>query len=179
MHNINKRLVQIREESGKSQVEMSKSFNVSKQTYGTIERGTRAIRIDEIEILKNDFNVSPTWLLFDEGDKNYISGKSQKELIDLILDFRSYGGEVNIVKREIVTRILSKLYKKNVGIFIKRAHKYGNRVHFTLISVLNKLKYSGTEASAKNFIRDKIEEFHGNSVFSDSVKKNCMLCWKI
>ena len=150
---------------------MSKIFEVSKQTYGTIESGVRPIQLQEIEILKNDFNVSPSWLLFNEGDRNYISGKTQKELIDLILDFRAYGGEVDIVKREIVTRILSKLYKKNVGIFIKRAHKYGNRVHFTLISVLNKLKYNGTEASAKNFIRDKIEEFNDNSAFLPSVKK--------
>jgi len=172
MHNINKRLIQIREEFGKTQVEMSKSFGVFKQTYGTIEKGTRQIHIREIKILKDDFNINPSWLLFNEGTRDYISSEKQKELIDLILDFRAYGGEVDLVKREIVKKILSKFYaKKDWLFFFKRGHKNENRVHYAFIRVLSTLKYDGLEDNAKNYIRDKIEEFNDNSPFLSDVKK--------
>lgn len=162
MENISVRLRQVRTELEKNQVEMGKVLDMTKQAYGPLEKGTRKIHIKEIQILKKKYDINPNWLLFGEGNKKNIPNIKEKELVDLILDFRQYGGEADLVRQEITKIILSKLYKKKKWLYIfKKKHSYGNRIHFTLIKILDKIKHNGLEIYAKNSLKDEIKKHDG------------------
>ena len=173
MKEIAKRLKDAREEIAKTQVKMAQEFNVSKQIYNNIEQAKRRLQIDEVVILKNRFNIDPNWLICGEGHMTIVENPKINELNNLILDFRQYGGEVDIVRREIIKIILEKLYKQEKFFFLfrKKSHKFGNRPHFIFIKVLKSYKFEGSINEAKNFLRDKIEEFNDKSSFLKDVKK--------
>lgn len=173
MNEIVKRIRKVRELTGKTQKEMGKEFNCSKEVYSNIELGKRKIKVNEVVIFKNRFNISTDWLIYGEGNMYVVENPKVNELNNLILDFRQYGGEVDIVKREIIKKILEKLYKKGKFFFFfkKESHKYGNRPHFALIKTLKACSFDGEISDAKNFLRDLIEEFDDKSYFLKDVKK--------
>lgn len=172
MKEIATRLKETRQKIGKTQVEMATEFNLSKQIYNNLENAKRRLQIEEVALLKNRFNIDPNWLIFGEGNMRIEENENKFELTNLILDFREYGGEVDLVRREIVKKILEKFYKqeKLFWIFKKKSYKFGNRVHFVFIKILKSYKYTGSEADSKNYFRDKIEEFYDTSDFLRGVK---------
>ncbi|KFN40863.1 MAG: hypothetical protein JU82_00340 [Sulfuricurvum sp. MLSB] len=173
MQEIAKRLKEAREKIGKTQVEMAQEFNYSKQIYNNLEHGKRRLQIEEVTILKHKFKIDPNWLIFGEGNMKIEENENKIKLTDLILDFQEYGGEVDLVRKEIVKKILEKFYKQEKGFFLfkRKSHKFGNRVHFVLIKILKSYKYFGSKEDSKNFLRDKIEEFYDTSAFLKDVKK--------
>lgn len=173
MQEIAKRLKEAREKIGKTQVEMAKEFNYSKQIYNNLEQVKRRLQVEEVAFLRNRFNIDPNWLICGDGNMNVVENPKINELNNLILDFRQYGGEIDIVKREIIKIILEKFYKQKKFFFLfnKKSHKFGNRPHFIFIKVLKSYKFEGSIAEAKNFLRDKIEEFDDKSAFLKDVKK--------
>lgn len=177
MKEIAKRLKDVREKIGKTQVEMAKEFHFSKQIYNNIEQAKRRLQIEEIVILKHRFNIDSNWLIFGEGSMNVEENTNKNELINLILDYRTYGGEVNMVKNEIIKKILDRFYKQTKNLFHlkSKSHKFGNRVHYIFIKILKSYQYDSSIEDSKNSLRNKIEEFDDKSAYLKEVKKELYL----
>lgn len=177
MKEIAKRLKDVREKIGKTQVEMAKEFHFSKQIYNNIEQAKRRLQIEEIVILKHRFNIDSNWLIFGEGSMNVEENTNKNELINLILDYRTYGGEVNMVKNEIIYKILDRFYKQTKNLFHlkSKSHKFGNRVHYIFIKILKSYQYDSSIEDSKNSLRNKIEEFDDKSAYLKEVKKELYL----
>ena len=183
MENIPQRLQEIRKELKLTQEDIRKKLNLSsKQTYSSIEKGRRKLHIDEVSIYKNLFNINPNWLLFGEGNQEYIENIKESELVNLIVDFRSYGGEVDIVKIEIIKKILSKFYQDEYWLLsiIKMNHSYGNRFHTLLINILKSvdlkdIDLSDTKNGYKTYLHNKIEYFDNKSTLLPALKKRVIL----
>ena len=142
----------------------------SRQVYNNLEHNNRKLQLQDLVILKHRFNINPNWLIFGEGNIYY---EENPYLINLILDFRQYGGETDIVKREIIKKILEKFYKQEKFLFLfkKKSHKFGNRPYYILIKILKSSSFNGAMNGAKNFLRNTIEEFHDKSPYLKDVKK--------
>lgn len=174
LKNISKRLQKVREDQDLNQTEFAKKLGVSKQTYGKIEKNKRSLQINEVTIYKNKFNINPNWLLFDEGPEKYEEDLKQNALITLILDYRQYGGEVDLVKTHIVKTILNRLFKKSflLNFIPLSADLLQNRMLHTLIRIILSSNYSGLEKDAKNYFRDQVEIFQKKELFKEGIKKN-------
>lgn len=173
MQDIDKRLIEIRQDSKMTQEEMGKLLKVSKQTYQTIEKGQRKLHIEEIGIYKYQFDINPNWLLFGEGSKKNSDNSSEEKLINLILDFRSYGGEADLVRTEIVKMILFKdffpqFYK---NIFPSSLKSYGNRTIYALLRMLRKSEFKGLQKDAKHYLYDLVEEYKHDKFFLLGIKQ--------
>lgn len=174
MEKISDRLKYIRKKLNLTQEVLAKEMKVSKQTYSTIEQNNRKLHIEEVIILKNTFNINPNWLLLGLGDEEYITNIKESELVNLILDFRrSYDGEVDIVKIEIIKKILLKFYQQEYSILgiPKQFHSVGNRLHAYFIRILESTNFSGLEEESKNYLRKQIEEYADKPRLQLEIKK--------
>jgi transcriptional regulator with XRE-family HTH domain len=81
-----KRLKELREQNGETQVQVAELLHVSVRAYGNCERGYRTPGPDELEKLAKHFNVPIQYFLGeslnDEGYLMALSGKSLNELTD-------------------------------------------------------------------------------------------------
>lgn len=172
MKEIAKRLKNAREEIGLTQVEMAKEFNVSKQIYNNIEQAKRRLQIEEVAMLKHRFNLDPNWLIFGEGKMKMEDNIHKVELINLILDFRQYGGEVDMVKTEIVKKILSKLlHRKKLLKIFPIPSLLGHHITYAWMRILINSNFMDIEKNAKNYLRDQIEAIQSKNPLLPEIKK--------
>jgi transcriptional regulator with XRE-family HTH domain len=172
MKEIAKRLKYAREDIGLTQVEMAKEFNVSKQIYNNIEQAKRRLQIEEVAVLKYSFNLDPNWLIFGEGKMKIEDNIHKVELINLILDFRQYGGEVDIVKTEIIKKILSKLlHRKKLLKIIPIPSLLGHHITYAWMRILINSNFTDIEKNAKNYLRDQIEAIQSKNPLLLEIKK--------
>lgn len=162
MMDISKRIIKIREKFNMSKVKMADELQISKQTYYTLELGTRKLQIEELKILMNKFNIHPIWVLSGEEEMLIENNKKQVALTNMITDFRSYGGEIEIVKNEIVKKILEKLFPiKKIFRIIPIPHSlHGDHILYALMQILINSNFLDNEKNAKNYFRDQIESFN-------------------
>lgn len=173
MKEVSNRITKIREKLDMTKVQMGNELNISKQTVNTLENGTRKLQIDELKILMNKFNINPVWVISDEEEMLVESDPKKAELIDLILDFRQYGGEVDLIRNEIIKAVLGKLFHtKTLFKIIPIPNSiFGEHVPYTLMRLLVCSDYTDTEQNAKNYLRDQIESFDAPWFTPIEVKK--------
>lgn len=174
MMEISKRIIKIREKIDMSKVKMADELQISKQTYYTLELGTRKLQIGELKILMNKFNINPIWVLSGEEEMLIENNDKQVALTKMITDFRGYGGEIDLVKNEIVKKILEKLFriKKVLRIIPIPNSIFGDRILYAFMHILINSNFLDNEQNAKNYFRDQIESFdHENRLLSSEVKK--------
>jgi transcriptional regulator with XRE-family HTH domain len=177
METVIERLKSIRKEFQLTQDELAAILGMSKQTYSTIELNKRKIHVDEIIKLHSKFNINPNWLLLGYGNLEYNENYREVELMNLILDYRYYGNEVDAVRKEIIKKILLKFYEQKynyIGL-PQYIHIYGHRLNSTFIKILESTNFSDVEENAKNYLRDKIEKYQNKSPFLLGIKKELYL----
>lgn len=102
-NNLAIRIVDLREKSNMTQVELAKKMGFDKSTMSKVENGTRKVSADELRKLSHIFNVSADYLL---GNK-----EASSEDVDLKKDpvVLSYGGKpVSDEDMEIIKAILER-----------------------------------------------------------------------
>jgi len=172
MKEIGRRLEQFREKFGITQKDMEAKlgYHSNGTIISNIEKGSRKLCSKDLISLKTKYNLNPNWLLTGEGEQKYYDQK-EHELITLILDYREYGGEVNYVIEKILTKILDKFYAKEYYFFIIPKFKYGNRLHYVLMGILQTSEFEGGEKDSKNYFRDLIEKFELDYCCLKEIKK--------
>lgn len=172
---IGKRLKKVRTKLEMTQEDMAIKFSLkSKQSYGTIELGNRQIKANELKILLDQFNINPAWILCGHEEMFFQNNPKIVELTNLILDFRHYGGEVDLVRNEIIKSIIAKLFKtkKLFGIIRVPNSIFGDHILYALMQILMNSNFSEKEDNAKNYFRNKIESFDkAGGPFPSEVKK--------
>lgn len=68
------RIKQARSARFKTAIEAASYLGVPQATYAHHERGTRKVKPDEMERYAKAFRVSPSWLMFGEGDSGIAAG---------------------------------------------------------------------------------------------------------
>ena len=156
---VSKRITKIREKLDMTKVQMANELSISKQTFYTLELANRKLQIEELKNLMDKFNISPAWVISGEGEMLVENDPKKAQLINLILDFRQYGGEVDLVRNEIIKVILGKLFQteKLFKIIPLPNSIFGDHVPYSLMKLLVYSNFSDNEQNAKNYFRDQIE----------------------
>jgi len=171
VENLTQRLKKFRQEHNFTQEQFGKQLDINKQIYNNIEKNRRTLHLDELIKLKNRFNVNPNWLLTGEGEVLYTSEKDF-QLIELILDYREYGGEIDYVLERILVKILDKFYKRKYILKVIPRMKYANRLHYVLMYILKQSSFNGKMTEAKKYFLNEVEKFHWqNYRFVEKIKK--------
>jgi len=143
MKEIGRRLQEYREKLGITQKAMETKLGYSSNgtIVSNIEKGSRKICSKDLINLMTKYNLNPNWVLTGEGEQKYYDQR-EHELITLILDYREYGGEVDYVIERILTKILEKFYRKEYYLFIIPKIRYGNRLHYVLMKILQTSEFN-------------------------------------
>lgn len=161
LREVSNRVSKIIEELNIPKVQMANELNIKKQSFYTLEQGNRKLQIEEIKILMNKFNISPFWLISGYGKMFTEENPKQVALTNLVTDYLSYGGEIEMVINEIVKKIIEKLFstKKLFKIFSVPNSIYGDHITYAFMQIIVNSNFSDTEENAKNYFRDQIESF--------------------
>lgn len=174
MKDIIQRLKKFRIEHKMTQEQLGKKLDLSKSSYNSVENNGRPLKIHEAVILNSNYNINLNWLILGIGNKEYIENEKESELVNLITDFRNYGGEVDYIKTEIIKKILEKLYqnKKILSIFNPPFKRYGNRLNFALIKILKVSNYTDDEElKPKNYFYNLIKNTKYKFIRIKDIKK--------
>lgn len=161
--NIIARLEMVRIEMGMNGKEIAKILKIDPNSYSSIKKGKRKLKVSELEILKDILRLNPIWLMFGDGDKYYDSKIQSSKLVLLINDaYVSYKVDADIEKNilsKIATIIIDKIY-----VNYQYRKNQGERFHYILFKILQNITYyTGRELTAKEDLMKMLHNFDDRS----------------
>ncbi len=110
----------IREEKGLKQIEVAEYINVDKSAYSKIEKGTRAVTVDELHKMAQLFNLTTDQIIQYDGkipSEVIIEDKSAVEQIRLIaqLDDDDKQTIFKLIDKMLTNKKFKDFFQKNVA----------------------------------------------------------------
>ena len=110
----------IREEKGLKQIEVAEYINVDKSAYSKIEKGTRAVTVDELQKMAQLFNLTTDQIIQYDGkipSEVVIEDKSAVEQIRLIaqLDEDDKQTIFKLIDKMLTNKKFKDFFQKNVA----------------------------------------------------------------